>query len=351
MPSKRSAGKKITLIYNPGAGDDRKPTTGQVKALIKEAGYRIRVQSTHEQQWKKALKKPASFVAVAGGDGTVGSVARELIGTDMPIAVLPMGTANNVSKTLGIIDMPVTQLIRSWKSARRLSFDAGMARGPWGERHFIEGVGTGLLTHLIPRLSDSKTLNSRHDRDVKVAYAQQMFHEHVAHAPVVNIQASLDGADISGRYLLFEVLNMQYVGPNLFLAPNVVRNNGELEVILVEARHRKKLQSYIKHWQAGKPMPPQFITRRGRHLEMHWTGFKLHIDDKFWPPENKKKGGKRGESKPKAPARIDIVIEPSAVKFLVPAEVHSIEQTAKRSRRKALKQSAARTPAKKQKRA
>src|SRR5690606_11434190 len=112
------------------------------------------------------------------------------------------------------------------------------------ERHFIEGMGTGLLTHLIPRLSDNKTLNSRHDRDVKVAYAQQMFREHLARAPVVSIKASLDGKDLSGRYLLFEILNMQYVGPNLFLAPEVVRNNGELEVILVEARHRKKLQSY-----------------------------------------------------------------------------------------------------------
>lgn len=334
--------KRITLIHNPGAGDDRQPTIGQIKALVKEAGYKVSLQSTDEKGWKKALKKPASFVVVAGGDGTVGAVARELIGKDMPIAVLPMGTANNISKTLGITDLSVTQLIPSWKAARCLSFDAGVARGPWGERHFIEGMGTGLLTHLIPRLSDNKTLNSRHDRDVKVAYAQQMFREHLARAPVVSIKASLDGKDLSGRYLLFEILNMQYVGPNLFLAPEVVRNNGELEVILVEARHRKKLQSYIKHWQAGKPMPPQFITRRGKHLEMHWTGFKLHIDDKFWPPAGKKPA--------KPPGIIDIVVEPDAIRFLVPAEVHAIQQTAIRSRRKALKKSVARSPVEKRQR-
>lgn len=327
--SRASKKKRITLIYNPGAGDDRQPTVGQIKALMKEAGYKVRLQSTDDKEWEKALKKPASFVVVAGGDGTVGAVVRELIGKNMPIAVLPMGTANNISKTLGIIDLPVTRLIPSWKSAQQLSFDAAVARGPWGERHFIEGMGTGLLTSSIPRISGNKTLNSLDDRDAKVAYAQQMFREHVAKAPIVSIKASLDGKDISGRYLLFEILNMQYVGPNLFLAPDVVRNNGELEVILVEARHRKKLQTYIKHWQAGKPMPPQFITRRGKHLEIHWTGFKLHMDDKFWPPAGKKPPG--------SPGIIDVVVEPGAVKFLVPAEVHAIQKAAERNSGKAAK--------------
>ena len=90
------------------------------------------------------LKKSAEFVVVAGGDGTVGKVARRLIGTDVPIAILPLGTANNSSKTLGIADLPVTRLISSWNSARRVKFDAGVAVGPWGDRHFIEGIGAGV---------------------------------------------------------------------------------------------------------------------------------------------------------------------------------------------------------------
>ena len=43
-----------------------------------------------------------------------------------------MGTANNISRTLGIADLPVTQLIRSCKTAHQVAFDAGVATRPWG---------------------------------------------------------------------------------------------------------------------------------------------------------------------------------------------------------------------------
>lgn len=314
---------RVTLIHNPTAGDDRQPTVGQIEALMKEAGYKVRTQSTDDKGWTSALKKSADFVVVAGGDGTVGAVARRLIGKAMPIAVLPLGTANNISKTLGLADFAVTQLIPAWKSGRRLKFDAGLASGPWGERYFIEGIGTGLLPSSIPKISANKTLRQLSDTDVKVTYAQQMFREHVVKCRAVDIKAFLDGADISGRYVLFEVLNMQYVGPNLFLAPEVVPNNGEFEVILLEERHRDKLHAHIRNWQAGKLTPPQFATRRGSHLELHWTGFPLHIDDKIWPG--------KGDKQPKPPAILDIDVAPGAVEFLVPAEVHEMRELAKKS--------------------
>ena len=217
------------------------------------------------------------------------------------------------SKTLGIADLPITQLIPGWESARRLKFDAGIATGPWGERRFIEGIGTGLLTCSIPELQDNKTIDQLKDAGARVAYAQQIFREQLADCPVVKIEAALDGADISGRYLLFEVLNMAYIGPNLFLAPDIVRNDGEFEVVLLAEKHRDKLHDHIKDWQEGKPWPHEFGTRRGKRLKIKWTGFAVHIDDELWPAEEKKK--------PKPPATIDIKVEPKAIEFLVPKEV------------------------------
>lgn len=314
---------RVTLIHNPGAGDEKQPTAGQIEALMKEAGYKVRYQSTKEEGWQKALKKSADLVAVAGGDGTVGKVARRLIGSGVPIAVLPLGTANNISKTLGIADLPITELIPGLQSARRLTFDAGIATGPWGERHFIEGIGTGLLTCSIPVLKDNTTIDQLKDTGVKVTYAQQIFREQLADCPVVEIEAELDGADISGRYLLFEVLNMAYIGPNLFLAPDIVRNDGELDVVLLAEKHRDKLHDHIKDWQEGKPWPSDFGARRGRRLKIEWTGFDVHIDDMLWPAKEKKK--------PKPPATIDIKAEPKAIEFLVPKEVDEEAKLAKKN--------------------
>jgi diacylglycerol kinase family enzyme len=320
------ATRRVTLIHNPNAGDDRQPTLGQLEALLKEAGYKVRSQSAKEPEWEKSLKRPADFVVVAGGDGTVTKVARRMVGKDVPIAVLPLGTANNISRTLGIADMPVTQLIRAWESAQRVTFDAGIARGPWGERYFIEGAGAGLLTTSIPKASRSKTLGQLQDTDAKVSYAQQLFREHLVAAPAMEIKAAVDGEDISGRYLLLEILNIQYIGPNLFLAPDLVRNDGEFDVVLVSEKHREKLRKHIKHWQEGKMLPPEFETRRGKRIEIRWTGFPLHIDDKVWP----EKGGK----KPKPPADIKFKVEAEAVRFLVPAEVHEIQELARKNREK-----------------
>jgi len=67
-----------------------------------------------EKKWKKALKKPGDIVAVAGGDGTVGKVARRLIGSPTPIAILPLGTANNIANTLDVTGKSLKELIRSW---------------------------------------------------------------------------------------------------------------------------------------------------------------------------------------------------------------------------------------------
>ena len=78
----------------------------------------MKYQSCKEKKWKKVLKKPCDIVAVAGGDGTVGKVARELIEKRIPIAVLPLGTANNIAKSLGIADIPLQDLVASWTAAR-----------------------------------------------------------------------------------------------------------------------------------------------------------------------------------------------------------------------------------------
>jgi diacylglycerol kinase (ATP) len=82
---------------------------------------------------------------ISGGDGTVGKVATLLIGNRTPIAILPMGTANNIATTLGLTNRSVPDLIKGWTNARPVNFDAGLAKGPWGSQHFIEGFGIGLF--------------------------------------------------------------------------------------------------------------------------------------------------------------------------------------------------------------
>jgi diacylglycerol kinase (ATP) len=97
---------KVTLIYNPDAGGDNQPSPGHLMELIHSAGHEATCHSCKESGWNKALGEPVDLVAVAGGDGIVGQLAKRLVGKHTPIAVLPMGAANNIAVFLGVNNLP-----------------------------------------------------------------------------------------------------------------------------------------------------------------------------------------------------------------------------------------------------
>ena len=133
---------RITLIHNPGAGRTDHRGKDELVALIEEAGHSVRYQSSKDDDWEEALNKPSDLVVAAGGDGTVGRVARGMVGRNVPVSVLPAGTANNIARTLGLADRSPEELVRGWAEARRVKLDIGMVSGPFGKRSFVEGDST-----------------------------------------------------------------------------------------------------------------------------------------------------------------------------------------------------------------
>ena len=147
---------RVTLIHNPGAGKQGSGSAEQIIAALESAGHQVRYKSSKDDDWKKALKKPADLVVVAAGDGTVGRVTRRMVGRGVPVTLLPSGTANNIGRSLGLLERPFEELIRGWEGARRVKLDVGVAAGPWGERYFVEGLGTGLFADLLAEPKDEK---------------------------------------------------------------------------------------------------------------------------------------------------------------------------------------------------
>ena len=143
----------------------------------------------------------------------------------------------------------------------------------------------------------------------------------------MDVKVKVDGEDISGRFLLLEVLNIQVHRPQSFSCAGSLRNDGEFDIVMVLEKHREKLRKHIKQWQEGKLLPPEFKTRRGKRIDIRWTGFPLHIDDKLWP--------EKGAKKPKVPQDIQFEVEAEAVRFLVPADVHEMQELARKNARKA----------------
>lgn len=312
VDSERSELIKITLIHNPTAGKGRQPPRDELLKLLRAAGHKVDYQSSKEKKWHKILKKPGDVVAVAGGDGTVSKVARRLIGSPTPLAILPMGTANNVASTLGMSGRTLKDLISTWKVAQCVHFDAGVAKGPWGSKHFIEGFGLGLFAETMFQIDSSKAkdLPQADYAEEEINSILKMLKGQLRNFKSSELTVRLDGVDLSGQYLLLEALNVRYIGPNLNLAPEADPKDGFLDIITVPHGKRAALSKYLARRINGAEPLLKLPSCRGRHLQIEWESTPVHIDDMRWPGDRK--------DVPVKSHAITIKVDPGALVFLIP---------------------------------
>src|SRR5262249_39763741 len=93
--------KSARLFHNPGAGHGEHPKE-ELISLVEAAGFECEYSSTKTEGWEKIEALKADLIVLAGGDGTVRKVAPHILGKEIPIGLFPLGTANNIAKTLGI---------------------------------------------------------------------------------------------------------------------------------------------------------------------------------------------------------------------------------------------------------
>jgi diacylglycerol kinase family enzyme len=272
---------RITLVHNPNAGGgvDAK----ELKSLMEDAGHKVRTVST-AKAWRKALRKRADLVVAAGGDGTFHDVALEVAETGVPMSVLPLGTANNVGKTLEILG-DARRAIAKWDGLRAKPFDLGRISAPWGNAAFIESFGGGAFASLVG--------SGQHIDSPSVLLGRQtdraLYHlgELLAEEKERSWSVSVDGQPHDGRYLAVEVLNIRFAGPNVPLAPDADPGDGQMEVVLMGSDQCLAMQNYIadRVRLAAGTMPALPIAR-GREIQLVApAGAQLHLDDKLWPDD------------------------------------------------------------------
>ena len=304
---------KVTLIHNPDAGSDDQTCGEEPAELIRRAGHELVYQSSKESRWQTALDSPGDLVAVAGGDGIVGTVAKLMIGRGTPIAILPLGTANNIAKTLNLMNIPLSQLISGWSTARRKQFDAGVANGPWGSTHFVEGLGIGLFTDMMTRLDATGNVDLAHltEPEEKITSVLEMLQARLLTCPEIKLHVTVDGRDLSGEYILLEVMNIKSIGPNLFLAPDADPTDGLFDVVCLTRGAHDTLDRCLQECKEGNRAPTGLPVRRGKQIHIEWEGTPIHIDDQAWPED--------GANYPPSSTVIDITVEPPSLEFLTPA--------------------------------
>ncbi len=121
----------VILITNPYARHaSYEPSAREVlQSAGIEVGQQLSVLDLDPQDPQGWTWRQSGFTAAvaAGGDGTIGSVATQLAGSDMPLGILPLGTSNDVARSLGL-PLDLAQAARVIASGTVTSVDAGKAR-------------------------------------------------------------------------------------------------------------------------------------------------------------------------------------------------------------------------------
>lgn len=272
---------RILLVHNPKAGREEHEGEALIAALEK-AGHQPTYQSSKKKGLAKALQKEPDLVLAAGGDGTVGKVARRLIGRKIPLSLLPLGTANNLARTLGFRG-PVEKLIAQLKDGESSRFDVGVARGPWGKRYFFEAMGAGLFADYL--LDPLETEKDETSRATEIKRHVQELQDWLRNHPARTWKISLDGEDVSGRYLLWQAMNIRSVGPVLALAPDAKTDDGKFDFVSVREADRPLLLEHLEARLAGKERKFTLPTKRFKRMRISWKKSALHFDDEIWPTE------------------------------------------------------------------
>jgi diacylglycerol kinase family enzyme len=142
---------RLLLITNPSAGENGFETQDLIGLLAAE-GHDVVEQSVKEEGWEDALRRDADLVVVAGGDGTVAEVFKELAGRGKVATIMPTGTANNIATSLGYRDDDDPRvLIRGWRGAVRCRCDVGSISSRAERLAFVESAGGGIFANVLAR--------------------------------------------------------------------------------------------------------------------------------------------------------------------------------------------------------
>jgi diacylglycerol kinase (ATP) len=103
--------RRILAIYNPTAGRRAHGKFERFRAALARLGAAVTIAETNAPLHAKSLAEladPTRFdaIAVAGGDGTINEAVNGIVHSGLPLAILPLGTANVLANELGLPRAP-----------------------------------------------------------------------------------------------------------------------------------------------------------------------------------------------------------------------------------------------------
>ncbi len=291
--------KRVHVIVNPASGQD-KPILKTLNTVFKDNGIDWEMFVTKEagdgvRLAKEAAAAGVDVVAVYGGDGTVREVTTGLLGTNVPILVLPGGTANALALALGIpTDLAAAAALLTCDDCELRQVDVGMV----DEQAFLIGVGVG-----VPgEIADTADREAK-DRLGVLAYFVSSI-QALRNAETVVYRVTIDGETFETEGISAVILNAGQFGiPGVTIAPSVSMADNQLDLLVFKSKSLPALVSLAASVVRQDEQAAPYDTYTGREIRVEAT-----------PPQPVQVDG---EVLPAAPVSAKLL--PCAVTYIVPA--------------------------------
>lgn len=217
--------KSFAFIYNPAAAG------GQSEKKIRELQHKISQFENFELYRSKTIGDITDFITrrfddfdvfvACGGDGTIREIAEKLMYTDKQVGIIPMGTGNDLCKTLNIP--------RSLSDSFELLINGDSKKidiGKCNDFIFLNSLGFGFdgltnryatgLKHLHPFFS--YTISA-----LKAAWKHKPFTAYIQN----------DDLNIDEEIIMIAMANGRVEGGSFWIAPQASINDGKLNCVVV----------------------------------------------------------------------------------------------------------------------
>lgn len=233
--------RRVYVIANPAAG--------QGTFDIKELNARF---SAAEIDWevlftkkfgdgaalaRRAVEEGADVVAAYGGDGTVAEIGGALVGTGIPLAILPGGTANVMSVELGI-PTPFGDAcgVLCYEELTLRPVDVGVV----DDQHFLLRLSIGLEARMVEGAD-----RSLKDRLGTLAYALSALRA-LAAPEIIRYEFELDGQSVTEEGIVCVIANSANLGrAGMQLAPDVTVSDGLLDIFVVSSANMPTVMTLL----------------------------------------------------------------------------------------------------------
>jgi diacylglycerol kinase (ATP) len=225
---------RALLITNPVAARMASGAAKTVTGTLRAAGWEVELLSTvgpgdARRLAEYGVAEGVDVVAVFGGDGTTMQAAAALVGTDIPLGVIPGGTGNLLAGNLRIPASPA-RAARALIGARPRPFDLGRMERPDGPQYFAVACGAGYDARVM-----AGTLSAQKRRWGMGAYVATCLRlipdlRSTVHA------ITIDGVEYEANAAMVLVANCGEVIPRFVkLGPGITPDDGLLDVVVMRA--------------------------------------------------------------------------------------------------------------------